>query len=73
MSNRHQAPIGTRFRIEPFYTSSPKPPGPPEEEWERIGWWRPARDYAMEAALGRGKRRAGGGNLRARAFLLRDL
>jgi hypothetical protein len=73
MSNRHQAPISSRFRIEPRYTSSPKPPGPPVEGWQRIGWWREARDYPIEAALGGGKRRDGGAKLRARAFLLRDL
>jgi hypothetical protein len=71
MSNR-QAPIDTRFRIEPRYTSSPKPPGPPQEGWQRLGWFREARDYPMEAKLGGGKQRDGGARLRAQAFLGRD-
>jgi hypothetical protein len=71
MSDR-QAPIGTRFRIEPRYTSSPKPPGPPQEGWQRLGWFREARDYPMEAKLGGGEQRDGGPRLRARAILGRD-
>jgi hypothetical protein len=52
MSNRHQAPISSRFRIEPRYTSSPKPPGPPVEGWQRIGWWREAREVVTLRRLG---------------------
>jgi hypothetical protein len=69
MSNR-EGHLSDRFRIEPRYTSSTKPPGPPIEGWQRIGWFREARDYLIEAKLGPGGKNS---KLRARAFRRDDL
>jgi hypothetical protein len=67
----------TRFRIEPRYTSRTKPPGPPQEGWQRLGWWRAAIDHVAKAVLGGQpgtKLRGGdGAKLRARMFFLDDL